>query len=69
MDERIDIDGACAELQRIDKLLTSAKTDEERVFIYMRILNTGQQLVQHAGTLANQLTGKCVDRLDAKVIS
>ena len=67
--ERIDINGLVEELQRVDKLLDAAKTDEERVFIYMRLINSGQALMQMAGAHANELTGKCVDRLGPKVIA
>jgi hypothetical protein len=67
MDERIDINGLVDELKRVDRMFDTATTDEQRVFIHMRLVNCGQALVQQSGQIANALTGKCVDRLDARV--
>ena len=67
--ERIDINGLIEELQRVDKMFDTVKTDEERVFLFVRLTNSGQTLMQMAGAQANGLTTKCVERLNPKVIS
>jgi len=63
----IDFNGLREELARVERLLGSVKTDEERVFVYMRLVNAGQRLTQESGMIANQLSSKCVDRLDPQI--
>jgi hypothetical protein len=62
--ERIDMEGLIDELRRIERLIDTSTTDEGRVFMYMRLVNCAQLLGQEAGQAVQDLSGKCIDRLD-----
>ncbi len=68
MSGRIDIAGLVEELERVSRMIERSTTNEERVFLHMRLIHSGHALVEKASANANALTQLCVDSLDPVVV-